>query len=116
MVLLHALENEQIPPQISQDGDIIANVRADPNALHHVVEALETLDFQVQTITPSGIAHRYFLPAEPRPVVIDVLVPEGLGEKTNLTTTPPGRTIEVPAGTQALHRSEVVTIVHEDRT
>jgi hypothetical protein len=31
MVLLHALEHGQVPPQISQDGDIVADVRADPS-------------------------------------------------------------------------------------
>lgn len=30
-------------------------------------------------------------------------------------TTPPGRTIEVPGGTQALDRTELVTIIHEGR-
>jgi hypothetical protein len=44
-----------------------------------------------------------------------VLAPEGLGPRADLTTEPPGRTIEVPGGTQALRRTEIVSIEHEGR-
>ena len=97
MVLLHAIEHGQIPPQISQDGDVIADIRAVPGALTHVVSGLEHLGFALQSISADGIAHRYTRTAEPRPVVIDVLAPEGLGERADMTTTPPGRTIRCPA-------------------
>ena len=116
MVLLHAIEHGQIPPQISQDGDVIADIRAVPGALTHVVSGLEGLGFALQSISADGVAHRYTRTAEPRPVVIDVLAPEGLGERADLTTTPPGRTIEVPGGTQALSRTEKITVVHEGRS
>ncbi|KAA1375934.1 hypothetical protein [Aeromicrobium fastidiosum] len=113
MVLLHALEHGQEPPQISQDGDVIADIRAVPGALKHLVADLERMGFALQSISTDGLAHRYTRPAVPRPVVIDVLAPEGLGERADLTTTPPGRTIEVPGGTQALGRAEHVTVVHQ---
>ncbi|HEX7738739.1 MAG TPA: hypothetical protein VF426_03735 [Marmoricola sp.] len=116
MVLLHALEHQQLPPQISQDGDVIADIRAMPGSLTQLVDHLERMGFALQSISTEGIAHRYIRPAEPRPVVIDVLAPEGLGERADLTTSPPGRTIEVPGGTQALARTERVTIVHAGRT
>jgi hypothetical protein len=116
MVLLHALEHGRVPPQISQDGDVIADIRADQTALRTVVKALTDRGFDLEAITTDGRAHRYVRPAEPRPVVVDVLAPDGLGLKTKLTTTPPGRTIEVPAGTQALDRTESVEIRHEGRT
>lgn len=74
------------------------------------------MGFALQSISADGLAHRYTRTAEPGPVVIDVLAPEGLGERADLTTTPPGRTIEVPGGTQALSRTEKVTVVHEGRT
>lgn len=116
MVLLHALEHDQVPPQISQDGDIIADVRTDQSALLVVVAALEGHGFDLEAITTDGRAHRYTRPAQPSPVIIDLLAPEGLGHRTNLTTTPPGRTIEVPAGQQALHRTELVKVRHEGRS
>ena len=43
MVLLHALEHGQVPPQISQDGDLVADVRAAQRAIASVVDALERL-------------------------------------------------------------------------
>jgi hypothetical protein len=65
---------------------------------------------------PDALAHRYVRPAEPRPVVVDVLAPEGVGARAVLVTTPPGRPVEVPGGTQALSRTKRVTIVHEGRS
>lgn len=115
MVLLHAIEHGQVPPQISQDGDVLADIRADSRALTQVVAQLEASAFDLAGISADGLAHRYTRPAEPRDVVVDVLAPDGLGERTDLTTSPPGRTLEVPGGTQALSRTELVTVVHEGR-
>jgi len=115
MVLLHVLEHGHEPPQISQDGDVIADIRADPAAISAVVAQLEEMGFVLDGISADGIAHRYEREAEPKPVVIDVLAPEGVGARANLLTSPPGRTVEVPGGTQALDRTELVTIVHEGR-
>jgi len=84
--------------------------------LTQVVSGPERLGFALQSISADGLAHRYTRTAEPRPVAIDVLAPEGLGERADLTTTPPGRTIEVPGGTQALGRTEKITVVHEGRS
>lgn len=85
MVLLHAVENGQVPPQVSQDGDVIADVRAVPGALTRVVTDLEAMGFALQGISADGLAHRYIRSAEPRP---DVLAPEGLGERADLTGPP----------------------------
>jgi len=115
MVLLHALEHGHTPPQVSQDGDVLADIRADPSAIVAVVTALEDMDFQLDGISADGIAHRYVRAGAPRPVMIDVLAPEGVGERANLSTSPPGRTVEIPGGTQALARSETVRIAHESR-
>ena len=50
----------------------------------------------------------------PRPTAfdsgrIDLLAPEGLGP---VTTTPPGRTVQVPGGTQALDRTALLPVEH----
>jgi hypothetical protein len=116
MVLLHALEHGQQPPVISQDGDVVANIRAAQSALKALVTALEAaLGFELEAITTDGRAHRYTRPAGAHRVVIDVLAPEGLGPNTDLTTSSPGRTIEVPAGTQALGRTSFVQVRHGKR-
>lgn len=116
MVLLHALEHGTEPPLISQDGDIIADIRAAPNGLVAVVRVLEEMGFQADRMSADGLAHRYARASDPRPVSIDVLAPEGVGERANLQTSPPGRTVEVPGGSQALQRVEFVTVEHEGRT
>lgn len=116
MVLLHALEHRQLPPQISQDGDVVADVRAAPNAIGAIVKALQRTGFAVAGMSPDGLAHRYERTAEPTPIRIDILAPDGLGPRTDLTTTRPGRTIEMPGGTQALQRTEWVDVTHEGRT
>ena len=112
MVLLHAVEHGAVPPQVSQDGDVLADIRAAPDGLGQVVDCLETLGFTSAGTSPDGIAHRYSHPSRnpKRPVVIDVLAPEGVGNRAKLTTTPPGRTVQVPGGTQALARTELVTV------
>lgn len=115
MVLLHALEHGAEPPQISQDGDVVGDVRTDRRALLSIVDALEQRGFTLEGIARDGTAHRYVKPATPEPVKIDVLAPEGLGAGADLTTTRPGRTIEVPGGTQALRRTERVHVVQEGR-
>jgi hypothetical protein len=57
-------------------------------------------------MSPEGIAHRY----RRGTVSVDVLAPDGLGPRADLTTTPPGRTLQVPGGTQALERTELVPV------
>jgi hypothetical protein len=116
MVLLHALEHGQLPPQISQDGDVVADVRAAPNAIGTMVDALQRAGFTVAGMSPDGLAHRYERTADPTSIRIDILAPDGLGPRTDLTTTRPGRTLEMPGGTQALQRTEWVDVTHEGRT
>lgn len=115
MVLLHGLEHGHSPPQISQDGDVIGDVRASPTALRHLVQELVARGFELEGISADGRAHRYIRPAEPLPVKVDVLAPEGVGPRADLRTSPPGRTVQVPAGTQALARTELVEVRHGSR-
>lgn len=41
---------------------------------------------------------------------MDVLAPDGLGKRPNLRTTAGARTVEVPGGSQALPRTELVVV------
>lgn len=70
------------------------------------VTTLETLGFELDGMSPEMLAHRYRRGA----ASIDVLAPEGLSERTSLVTTPPGHTLQVPGGTQALQRAELVEV------
>lgn len=117
MVLLHALEQGVVPPTVSQDGDLIADVRATQKALAKVATALEQEGFGLAGMANDGTAHRYTRPGRNagRPVTIDILAPDGVGERADLTTTPPGHSIQAPAGTQALGRTERVRVHIGDR-
>lgn len=112
MVLLHSLENEAQAPRVSADIDVLVDARVAAGGIREFVNALGSLGFDLEGASPDGLAHRYGRDG----VGIDVLAPEGLGPRTDLTTTPPGRTLEVPGGSQALSRTEFVPIRFQQST
>ena len=81
-------------------------------AIPDFASRLEALGFQVDGMSPEGLAHRY----RRGDGSIDVLAPDGLGSRANLTTSRPGRTLQVPGGPQALQRVEHVDVRYHDRT
>ena len=109
MVLLHALENGARPTRVSTDLDVVVNARAVSSEVEAFAAALEVHGFKLAGISAEGIGHRYARGG----VSIDVLAPEGLGERTDLTTTTPGKTLQVPGGTQALNRTELVPVTFQ---
>ena len=84
MVLLHALEHDAEPTRISTDLDILVNARVVVGAVGAFISFIETLGFTLAGESPDGVAHRYARGN----TVIDVLAPEGLGRRADLTTTP----------------------------
>jgi hypothetical protein len=110
MVLLHAIEHGAAWPRVSMDLDVIVNARVTASVRGFVAE-IETLGFVLDGMSPELLAHRY----RRGDASIDVLAPEGLGERTDLTTTPPGHTLQVPAGTQALQRAERIEYSYKGR-
>ena len=111
MVLLHALENGARLPRVSTDLDVLVNARVATGGVGRFVRALEDLGFESAGFSSEGIAHRYSRGS----VSVDVLAPEGLGDRIDLTTTPPGRTLEAPGGTQALNRTQLVPVTSQGR-
>ncbi len=111
MVMLHAAENQAAPLRVSRDLDIVVNARVVTGALRSMVASLKQTGFELAGASPDGIAHRYVRGQ----ASIDLLAPEGLGQRADLTTTPPGRTVQVPGGTQALNRTEMVPVAHVGR-
>ena len=106
MVYLHALEQGETPPRVSTDLDVLVNARVVTGGTAAFVAELVGRGFEMDGSSPDGIAHRY----RRRGVSIDVLAPDGLGVRTDLTTTPPNRTICVPAGKQALDRTQLLPV------
>ncbi|MCP4305679.1 MAG: hypothetical protein GY926_15240 [bacterium] len=88
------------------DLDVLVNARIVTGGVAAFDTAIELRGFNLEATSSEGLAHRYRRDG----VSIDVLAIEGLGPRTNLTTTPPGRTLQVPGGTQALSRTELLPI------
>ena len=111
MVLLHGMEVGRHPSRVSTDLDLLVNARMVSASPSHVAHVLLDMSFTTDLGSPEGLAHRF----SKDDAVVDILAPEGLGSRVDLTTVPPGRTIEVTGGSQALHRSDVVRVRYGDR-
>jgi hypothetical protein len=106
MVYLHALEQGETPPRVSTDLDVLVNARIVTGGMRAFVADLVSRGFGMDGSSPDRVAHRY----RREGVSIDVLAPEGLGARVDLTTTPPNYTVRVPGGTQALARTQLLPV------
>jgi hypothetical protein len=107
MVFVLALENGETPPRLSTDIDVLVNARIVSNSIPKFVRELEQRGFELAGISADNVAHRYHR----RGISVDVLSPEGVGSRANLSTTSSGHTVQVPGGSQALDRTELLPIV-----
>ncbi len=97
-MLLHGLEHGRTPPAASADLDVLADVQSDQQSLRRLVTALEQLGFAPAGMSPQGnLLHRYVRGEGPARLVVDLLAPDDLGPLADLTTTPPGRTLDCRA-------------------
>jgi hypothetical protein len=94
------------PPRRSNDVDVLANVRVLQDATQRLSRVLQDEGFEIDPPNLDGLAHRFRSPR----VSLDLLAPEGVGQRANLQTVPPSHTLEVPGGSQALRRTEFVEI------
>ncbi|WP_285616264.1 hypothetical protein [Kineosporia sp. NBRC 101677] len=112
MVHLHCAEASHAPTRPTNDIDTVIDVRARPNMLQIFTQVLVGLGFRASGISAEGIQHRWVRGQ----ATIDVLLPDGVGEKaalrTGVTASP---TLPTPDGTQALDRSESVLVSVEGR-
>jgi hypothetical protein len=117
LIWLLALESGTEPPRTTDDVDVLVDVRAQPDGIARLCRWLESVGFRVDGMSPDKVAHRFVRVANPGPglVKVDVLAPDGLGPRAQLTTSRPGRTVQVPAGTQALADIERVPVLHGAR-
>ena len=103
MVQLHALEHGVTDVRPTDDIDVLGQARPQ-GTLGAIHAALEQQDFQMVGPDLDGYAHRY----ERNGLIVDVLGPDGIHPPVPLA---PGlNAVSAPGGTQALHRSESVTI------
>jgi hypothetical protein len=112
LVHLHCAERGEFPVRPTNDADTVIDVRADPTILHTFTQTLEDLGFTSAGISAEGRQHRW----KRGDASIDVLLPEGIGERASerqgVTGSP---TLPTEGGTQALRRTEVVEVSVEGR-
>jgi hypothetical protein len=103
MVQLHALEHGISDVRLTRDIDILGQARPQ-GALKVIDRALRAEGFEPTGPDLDGFAHRY----ERGELIVDVLAPDGLNPPPELGGGM--KAVGVPEGSQALSRSEVVTI------
>lgn len=103
MVQLHAIEHGINDVRATVDIDVLGQARPQ-GALGAIHAALETEGFELIGLDLDGYAHRY----ERDGLIVDVLAPDGIRPPPSLA---PGIVaVPTPGGSQALSRSETVTI------
>jgi hypothetical protein len=103
LVQLHAFEAGEADVRATTDVDILADARKG-DRFQQIVQALRDDGFELQDPRPDEIGHRW----ERDGLVLDLLAPEGLKESPRVMGQI--RTLQIPGGTQALARTEVVDV------
>lgn len=106
MVVLHGLEAGVPPPQATFDADALVDVRVVPAGTRRLAHVLRTMGLDVAGTNRDGVGHRFV----GRGLSVDVLAPDDLGPRADLTTVPPARTIAVPAGSRLVRSRRRVPV------
>jgi hypothetical protein len=112
MVFLHGAVAGSQPVRVTRDVDVLCDVEVSASSIRDTVAVLEQLGYSVAADAPNESTHRY---RGPNGEQVDVLAPSGVKPPPDLTTTPPGKTIEVPAGREALRHRVVVHASYGDQ-
>ena len=105
MVHLFCAERGYEPMRPTTDADAVVNAR-EPQLLGAVSATLLVLGFSAHP-SADGVQHRWVRDQ----AIVDILIPEGTGEKTETKHSASGfPTVAARGGTQALHRSEAVEV------
>lgn len=103
MVAIRAAIAGRQPPRVTDDGDVVVDVRSfRREAMRSVAAALTSAGFRAET-SPDGVTR-----FERDRAKIDLLAPEGVGRRVE--TIPPGHAVQAPGTTQALSRTELVEV------
>jgi len=111
LVHLHCAERGFQPERPTDDVDTVVDVRASSDMLATFTSALAELGFTPVT-SGDGVQHRWLR----REAQIDVLLPDGVGERASSRLGAGGApTIPTAGGTQALGRSQAVAVEVDGR-
>lgn len=112
MVALFAIEAQQAQ-RATSDIDVLADARARPSGTRWASERLKALGATIRQ--PEGLERERGFSFDLDGQIVDILAPDGLG-RTDATTTGKLKTIQIPGGSQALTRVEVVEVAVGDET
>lgn len=110
MVALFAIEAQQ-SQRVTTDIDFLTDARARPSGTAWATERLQALGATPREHQASERERGFRFDLNGQ--IVDVLAPDGLG-LLGATTTGKLKTIQIPGGTQALNRIEVVEIVVDE--
>lgn len=112
MVFVLAIENGTQLPRATADMDVVVDVRLFQGGTEWLAYWLVDHGFTQDKPSTDGISHRFSRQVIPEAgtVIFDILAPDGLSEATDVTTVPPGRTVQTPGGTQGLNRARRVEL------
>jgi hypothetical protein len=118
MVWLLANEHNVDPIRATDDVDVAVDIRTDQQAIRRLCAWLGSRRFELEGTSTDGIGHRYLSSAYQGPgrVVFDVLAPDKVGERADLTTSPPARTVSAPGTRAALDAARPVQVSFAGRT
>jgi hypothetical protein len=112
LVHLHCVERGQSRVRPTNDADTVIDVRADQTILRTVTKTLVGLGFTSTGVSAEGRQHRWVRGL----ASIDVLLPDGVGERASerpgVTGSP---TLSTAGGTQALQRTDTVAVAVDGR-
>lgn len=96
----------------TDDVDVVVNVRVKPGGTEWLADWLQHQGFELDGVSPEDVGHRFVRDAAGGPgrTIVDVLAPEGLGDRANTYTVRPARTVQAPGSVQAFRRSAVVDV------
>jgi hypothetical protein len=103
MVQLHALEHEVTDVRVTVDIDVLGQARP-PGPLQAIDRALIDAGFEAHPPDPDNYGFRY----ERAGLIVDVLAPDGIRPPPTLDGS--RRAVGIPGRSQALARSETVTV------
>lgn len=108
MVFLHAYESGLSPARVTRDLDAVVAARSVTQATRRLSATLLGLGWELDAkrIKAEDTGFRFARAS----LFFDVLAPEGLGRRVDLTTVPPAKSVPVEGGTRALERTERIAV------
>lgn len=110
MMYLLAVETSVALPRPTVDVDVVIDVRARPQGTRWLSTWLIDRGFSFEQPSADEVGTRFTRPSSSGLVVVDVLAVEGLGDRADILTRPPARTVMVPGSAQAFRRAETIEV------